>query len=81
MTCCRAGGNTLWRCSRGRHAAPPCARTAALEQLRTEIEGYEVRDEDVRHFSPARDEHINPHGKYHFNLERDPQAICCQLLR
>ncbi len=43
--------------------------TAALDELRAE--GYEVRDEDVKHLSPARHEHINPHGKYHFNLERE----------
>lgn len=43
--------------------------TAALDELRTE--GYEVRDEDVKHLSPARHEHINPHGKYHFNLDQE----------
>jgi len=43
--------------------------TAVLDELRAE--GYEVRDEDLKHLSPARHEHINPHGKYHFNLERE----------
>jgi TnpA family transposase len=43
--------------------------SAALEELRAE--GYEVFDEDVKHLSPARHEHINPHGKYQFNLERE----------
>jgi hypothetical protein len=30
MTCSRAGGNTRWRCSRGRQATPPWASTATL---------------------------------------------------
>jgi TnpA family transposase len=42
---------------------------AVLDELRAE--GYEVLDEDVKHLSPARYEHINPHGKYQFNLERE----------
>jgi TnpA family transposase len=42
---------------------------AVLEELRAE--GYEVREEDVAPLSPARHEHINPHGKYQFNLERE----------
>jgi hypothetical protein len=43
--------------------------TAVLDELRAE--GYEVLDEDVKHLSPARHEHINPHGKYRFDLERE----------
>jgi TnpA family transposase len=43
--------------------------TAALDELRAE--GYEVLEEDVKHLSPARHEHINPHGKYRFDLERE----------
>ncbi len=42
---------------------------AVLDELRAG--GYEVRDEDAKHLSPARHEHINPHGKYHFDLERE----------
>ncbi len=42
---------------------------AVLAELRGE--GLEVREEDVAHLSPARHEHINPHGKYQFNLERE----------
>ncbi len=40
---------------------------AAIEQLKNE--GYEINDEDIAHLSPARYSHINPYGKYHFNLE------------
>ena len=41
--------------------------TAALDQLKTE--GYTPLDEDLSHLSPARYEHINPYGKYHFDVE------------
>ena len=36
-------------------------------QLRSE--GYDVDDVDVVHLSPARYAHINPYGKYRFNVE------------
>jgi TnpA family transposase len=39
---------------------------AAIEQLRAE--GYPVREEDIAHLSPARHEHINPYGKYRFDI-------------
>ena len=38
---------------------------AVLEQLRAE--GHRFTDDDVAHLSPARYEHINPHGHYHFD--------------
>ena len=38
-----------------------------IAQLRAE--GYPVDDVDVAHLSPARYEHINPYGKYPFNLD------------
>jgi TnpA family transposase len=41
--------------------------TAVIEQLRAE--GCSVRDEDVAHISPARYEHINPYGRYRFDVE------------
>lgn len=41
--------------------------SAALEQLRSE--GRRFTDEDVVHLSPARFEHINPYGRYHFDPE------------
>ena len=37
-----------------------------LEQLRAE--GHTVNDDDVAHLSPARFEHINPYGKFRFDL-------------
>lgn len=39
---------------------------AVVEQLRAE--GRSVNDADVGHLSPARFEHINPYGKYRFDL-------------
>jgi hypothetical protein len=41
--------------------------SAALEQLRAE--GHRFTDEDMVHLSPARFEHINPYGRYHFDPE------------
>jgi len=35
-------------------------------------EGYSVADEDVAHLSPARYEHINPYGKYSFDVGDGP---------
>lgn len=40
---------------------------AVLDQLRNE--GYEPGEEDIKHLSPARSEHINMYGKYYFNVE------------
>lgn len=40
---------------------------AALDQLREE--GHPVDDEDVAHLSPVRYEHINPYGRYSFDVE------------
>ena len=37
-----------------------------LEELR--LEGCPVLDDDVAHLSPARYEHINPYGKYFFDI-------------
>jgi rRNA maturation protein Nop10 len=46
--------------------------TAAIKQLKAE--GYSISNADIVHLSPARYEHINPYGKYQFevakNLER-----------
>ena len=41
--------------------------SAVLDQLRSE--GYNVDDVDVVHLSPARYAHINPYGKYRFNVK------------
>lgn len=40
---------------------------AVLDQLRNE--GFEPGEEDIKHLSPARSEHINMYGKYYFNVE------------
>ena len=40
---------------------------AAIEQLRAE--GRTVNEEDTARLSPARFEHINPNGKYRFEVE------------
>jgi len=37
-----------------------------LEEMR--LEGYPVFDDDVAHLSPARYEHINPYGKFFFDI-------------
>lgn len=40
---------------------------AVLEQLKGE--SYEINEDDIKHLSPARSEHINIYGKYYFNIE------------
>ena len=40
---------------------------AAADALRAE--GYDVHDKDLLHLSPARFEHVNRYGKYHFDVE------------
>lgn len=42
---------------------------AIIEQLRRE--GYQINDEDLKHLSPARFEHIHPYGHYVFNIEKE----------
>ena len=37
-----------------------------------------MREEDLAHLSPARYEHINPYGKYRFDLD---EALCRKTLR
>jgi Tn3 transposase DDE domain len=39
---------------------------AIIKQLKKE--GYPIHDDDLRHLSPARYEHINPYGNYEFNV-------------
>jgi hypothetical protein len=41
----------------------------AINQLK--VEGYEINEDDLKHISPARHEHINPYGKYEFNVEEE----------
>lgn len=41
--------------------------SAALDELRAA--GHRFTDDDVVHLSPARFEHFNPYGRYHFDPE------------
>ena len=43
-----------------------------LAEMRAE--GFSVRDEDLVHLSPTRYGHINPYGRYHFDLEAESDA-------
>lgn len=57
---------------------------ANLGQIRArtlEDQANEVRDEDVAHLSPARFEHINPFGRYHFDLVLARARIPARPLR
>jgi hypothetical protein len=40
---------------------------AGIDKLRAE--GRTVKEEDITRLSPARYEHINPYGKYRFEVE------------
>jgi hypothetical protein len=40
---------------------------AIIEELRAE--GHAITDETLGHLSPALSEHINPYGKYQFDLD------------
>ena len=42
---------------------------AAIEQLKAE--GYPVDESDIKHLSPARHEHVNPYGRYIFEVEKE----------
>ena len=37
-----------------------------IEQFKED--GGDVKEDDLKHLSPARHEHINPYGKYRFDL-------------
>ncbi len=37
-------------------------------------EGYKISNDDLKHLSPCRREHINPYGKYRFNLDKVPKG-------
>jgi hypothetical protein len=41
-------------------------RGAVVEQLKAE--GQDIQAEDLAHVSPARFAHVNPYGKYEFDL-------------
>jgi hypothetical protein len=42
---------------------------AAVDRLR--IDGHSVPESDLAHLSPCRYEHINPYGKYAFEVSED----------
>ena len=42
---------------------------AAIDQLKQE--GEQIEENDIRHIWPTRYEHINVHGKYHFNVDEN----------
>jgi TnpA family transposase len=42
---------------------------AAVDRLR--IDGHSVQEADLAHLSPCRYEHINPYGKYAFDVSKD----------
>jgi len=46
--------------------------SAIIEQFKQE--GGIVREEDLKHLSPSRREHINPYGKYRFDLNTPPNG-------
>ena len=53
--------------------------TAVLEQLQRE--GDPLNEGDLEHLSPARYEHINPYGKYRFNMEEELNRTTLRPLR
>lgn len=42
---------------------------AVIDQLKEE--GYSINDEDLSHISPCRFDHINKHGHFLFNIEKE----------
>ncbi len=52
---------------------------AVLDYLRQE--GYSINEEDIAHLSPARFDHINPYGKYHFDLTENQNRKGLRQLR
>ena len=52
---------------------------AVIDQLRAE--GRTVNEEDIARLSPARYEHINPYGKYRFEVEEGLSRSRLRLLR
>lgn len=50
--------------------------TVQYEKILTEmrLEGYPLNEQDLVHLSPTRYGHINPYGRYHFDLEAGADA-------
>jgi TnpA family transposase len=53
--------------------------SAAISRLR--IDGHPVQDADLAHLSPCRYEHINPYGKYAFEVSADLRGAKLRPLR
>ena len=53
--------------------------TEVTKRLRAE--GYPVQEEDLARLSPARYEHINPYGKYRFELTDELDGTNLRPLR
>ena len=51
----------------------------AINQLKAA--GYDINEDDLKHLSPARHEHINPYGKYEFNVEEELNRKSLRPLR
>jgi len=45
----------------------------AVDRLRAA--GLAVADDDISHLGPTMSEHINVHGRYHFNLDTPPKTL------
>jgi TnpA family transposase len=54
-------------------------QAVVIEQLRKE--GYQIKDDDLKHLGPARYEHINPYGHYTFNVQQELQRKGLRPLR
>jgi TnpA family transposase len=52
---------------------------AVIDRLRSE--GHAVQDSDLAHLSPCRYEHINPYGKYAFEVSADLRGAKLRPLR
>ena len=50
-----------------------------IDQLKKE--GYPVNEADIAHLSPVRYEHINPYGKYSFNVAKELNRKQLRLLK
>ena len=50
-----------------------------IDQLKAE--GYSINDDDLAHISPCRFDHINKHGRYTFNVEKEWKRQTLRPLR
>ena len=51
----------------------------ALEELPRE--GFRIDEADIALLSPARSEHLNPYGKFYFDVERELRRTGLRPLR